>query len=228
MVGLILLLAVVHHLQAGRYFMVPDSISDFLNTAGEQMRGVFGTHLAQWDQQSDEWVFNAPLMFYTGSGEDYLFPLYITECLGLASFSCLIFGAVHSFAWRRPLLAASLATAAVLGSTPAIFPWFHISLIGGQNPMLWLGHPGRMIGIIGPWVALLLYGRWSARGAAAILLTTAGLAFTSFSGTLYVLAALGCAAAWQLLRGRGRAPALLSGRIPRAAITGLGVVAILV
>jgi len=227
-VAAIVLLAAVHHLQAGRYFMVPDSISDFLNTAGEQMRGVFGTHLAQWDQQSDEWVFNAPLMFYTSSGRDYLFPIYATECLGLASFSCLVFGVVHSVAWRRPTLAASLATGAVLASSPSILPWFQISLIGGQNPMLWLGHPGRMIGIVGPWVALLLFGRWSARAAAAILLTTAGLAFTSFSGTLYVVAALGCAALWQLLRGRGRAPARLAGRTARGAITALGVVAILV
>jgi hypothetical protein len=224
-VGGILLLCGVHHLQAGRYFMVPDSISDFLSTAGEEMRGVFGTHLAQWDQQSDEWIFNAPLMFYTSHGRDYLFPIYATEFVGLASFASLIFGVVHSFAWRRPLLAATLATGAVLASSPSIFPWYQISLIGGQNPMLWLGHPGRMIGIVGPWVALLVIGQWSSRRAAvAILLTTAGLAFTSSSGTLYVVAALGCAGAWQLLQGRG--PRQLSGTVATAAVTALGLLAI--
>lgn len=223
-VGFILLLCGLHHLQYGRYFMVPDSISDFLNTAGEQMRGVFGNHLAQWDQQSDEWVFNAPLMFYSSHGQDFLFPIYATEFVGLASFASLVFGVVHSFAWRRPLLAAALTTGAVIASTPSILPWYQIALVGGQNPMLWLGHPGRMIGIVGPWIALLVLGQWSSpRAAIAILLTTAGLAFTSSSGTLYTVAAVALAGVWQLLQGRG--PAWLNGHAATVAVTVLGLVA---
>ncbi len=223
-IGAILLLCGLHHLQYGRYFMVPDSISDFLNTAGQQMRGVFGNHLAQWDQQSDEWVFNAPLMFYSSHGQDFLFPIYATEFVGLASFAALVFGVVHSFAWRRPLLAAGLTTGAVLASTPSIFPWYQIALVGGQNPMLWLGHPGRMIGIVAPWIALLVLGQWSSpRAAAAILLTTAGLAFTSSSGTLYVVAALACAGVWRLLAGRG--PARLKGKASTVVVTVLGLAA---
>jgi hypothetical protein len=224
-VGFILLLCGLHHLQYGRYFMVPDSISDFLNTAGQQMRGVFGDHLAQWDQQSDEWVFNAPLMFYSSHGQDFLFPIYATEFVGLASFACLVFGVVHSFAWHRPLLAAGLTTGAVIASTPSILPWYHIALVGGQNPMLWLGHPGRMIGVVGPWVALLVLGRWSSpRAAVAILLTTAGLAFTSSSGTLYVVAAVTLAGVWRLLRGRG--PVWLKSHVSTVAVTVVGLVAV--
>ena len=102
--------------------MVPDSISDFLNAAGQQMRGVFGDHLAQWDQQSDEWVFNAPLMFYSAHGQDFLFPIYVTEFVGLASFAALVFGVVHSFAWRRPLLAAADRPPAPSWPPPAVDP----------------------------------------------------------------------------------------------------------
>jgi hypothetical protein len=223
-IGFVLLLCGLHHLQYGRYFMVPDSISDFLDTARQQMGGVFGDHLAQWDQQSDEWVFNAPLMFYSERGQDFLFAIYATEFVGLASFACLVFGVVHSFAWRRPLLAAGLTTGAVIASTPSILPWYHIALIGGQNPMMWLGHPGRMIGVVGPWVALLVLRRWSSPSAAvAILLATAGLAFTSSSGTLYVVAAVVLAGAWQLLRGRG--PGWLEANAVTVAVTVLGLVA---
>jgi hypothetical protein len=223
-IGFILLLCGLHHLQYGRYFMVPDSISDFLNTAGQQMRGVFGDHLAQWDQQSDEWVFNAPLMFYSSHGQDFLFPIYATEFVGLASFACLVFGVVHSFAWRRPLLAAGLTTGAVIASTPSILPWYHIALVGGQNPMLWLGHPGRMIGVVGPWVALLVLGRWSSpRAAVTILLATAGLAFTSSSGTLYVVAAVTLASVWRLIQ--GRRPGWLASRASTVVVTAVGLVA---
>jgi hypothetical protein len=208
-IGGILLLCGVHRLQAGRFFMVPDSITAFLQTAGQQMRGVFGPHLAQWDQQSDEWVFNAPLMFTSAHGQDYLFPYYATGFVALASFAALVFGIVHSFAIRRARLAATLAMGAVLASTPAIYPWDQISLIGGQNPTMWLELPGRLVGIVAPWIGLLLIGRQPSRATVAILLATAGLAFTSVSGTAYVVVALVCAGAWHLSRGRG--PARLRG-----------------
>lgn len=204
-VGVVVLCG-VHRLQAGRYFMVPDSISAFLEAARQQLSGVFGSHLAQWDQQSDEWIFSAPLMFSSSASQDYLFPLYAAEFVGLASFSALLFGIVHSVAVRRPRLTATLAMAAVLASTPSIYPWYEISLIGGQNPMMWLGHPGRMIGIVAPWIALLLLGRrLSTRATIAILLATAGMAFMTISGTAYVFVALLGAGVWHLLHGRGPA-----------------------
>jgi len=142
-VGGVLLLCGMHRLQSGRNFMVPDSISAFLDTARQQFDGVFGSHLAQWDQQSDEWVFSAPLVFTSRHGQDYLFPFYAAEFVSLASFAALVFGIVHSFAIRRPRIAAAVATGAVLVSSPSIYPWDQISLVGGQNPTIWLGLPGR-------------------------------------------------------------------------------------
>ncbi|HEX5922235.1 MAG TPA: hypothetical protein VFY45_00275 [Baekduia sp.] len=221
----ILLVCGLHRLQAGRNFMVPDSLSAFLTAAGQQLSGVFGTHLAQWDQQSDEWIFSAPLMFNSARGQDYLFPMYAAEFVALASFAALVFGVVHSVARRRPVLVASVALGAVLAASPAIYPWRQIALIGGQNPTMWLGLPGRLVGVVAPWVALLLIGRTSSRRVkVAILLATAGLAFTTVSGTAYVAAALGGAAAWQLLR--GRAPTTLDTAATRALIFGLGLLAL--
>jgi hypothetical protein len=222
-IGGVLLLCGVHHLQSGRNFMVPDSLSAFLDAAGQQLRGVFGSHLAQWDQQSDEWVFNAPLMFTSARGQDFLFPLYASEFVALASFAALVFGVVHSFAIRRPRLVAALATGAVLASSPSIYPWDQISLVGGQNPALWLGLPGRFVGIVAPWMALLLIGRQSTRTTIAVLLATAGLGFVTVSGTTYVVVALVCAGAWHVLRGRG--PQRLAPVAQRAVIPALALIA---
>jgi hypothetical protein len=208
----ILVLAGLHRIQMGYNFMVTDSISVFLAAAKDQLAGGFGQHLAQWDQQSDEWIFNAPLMFTSHAGRDYLFPLYATQFVGLASFGCLAFGIVHSFASRHRRLAAGLATAVVLLATPAIFPWFYAPLIGGHNPVAWLGHPGRFIAIAAPWVALLLLRRQGRGATIAIGLATVGLGFVTLHATVYVLAMLGAALCWTMLRGRAlrdRAPLTL-------------------
>jgi hypothetical protein len=221
----ILVLCGVYRLQAGRNFMVPDSITAFLNAAGEQLRGAYGTHLAQWDQQSDEWLFSAPLMFTSTQSQDYLFAFYAAGFVALASFSALVFGIVHSVAVRRPRISATLAMGAVLASSATIYPWEQVSLIGGQNPAMWLELPGRLVGIVGPWIALLLIGRLSRRTAVAILLATAGLAFTTISSTAYIGVALACAGSWHLLRGRG--PAQLRGLLRTWVVPVLGVVAVL-
>jgi hypothetical protein len=217
-------IAAIHRLQAGRNFMVPDSVIVFLGAAVAQLRGDDGTHLLQWNQQSDEWVFDAPLMFTSHASHDYLFPFYASECLALASFACLVFGLVHTFAWRRRPLAATVATGAVLMSTPAIFPWFYIALVGGQNPALWLGHTGRYVGIVAPWVALLLLRRHRRAAVVAIGFTTLGLGFISVHVTLYVVAALSAALAWELLR--GRRPGVSARALPRAAVHGLAALAL--
>lgn len=198
----ILVLAGVHRVQMGFNFMVTDSITEFLVAAHDQLAGSFGRYLVQWDQQSDEWIFNAPLMFTSHSGRDYLLPLYATQFVGLASFGCLAFGIVHSLASSRRRLSAGLATAAVLLSTPAIFPWFYAPLIGGHNPVLWLGHPGRFIAIAAPWVTLLLLGRHGRGAKVAIGLATAGLGFVTLHATVYVLAMLGAVLCWLILRNR--------------------------
>ena len=198
----ILVLAGLHRLQMGFNFMVTDSITIFLTAAHDQLAGSFGHYLTQWDQQSDEWIFNAPLMFTSHSGRDYLLPLYATQFVGLASFGCLAFGIVHSLAPGHRRASAALATAAVLLSTPAIFPWFYVPLIGGHNPVLWLGHPGRLVAIAAPWVAVLLLGRHGRGVTVAIGLATVGLGFVTLHATVYVITALAAALCWAILRNR--------------------------
>jgi hypothetical protein len=155
-------LAVVHRLQVENFFLTQDSIHWFVLGADQQLHGRFGNHLAQWNQQSDEWVFNAPLMFSSRAARDYWFSIYATQAFGLASCLALVFGIVHRVARRRKNLAAGVAVAVIFGSTPAIYPWIYITIASGSNPVLATGHPGRLVGIIAPWVALLLLGRPSA------------------------------------------------------------------
>ncbi|HWI73654.1 MAG TPA: hypothetical protein VNT55_16975, partial [Baekduia sp.] len=133
-IAFIIFVCALHRLQAGRMFMVPDSISIFLQAADAQLKGGLGDHLAQWDQQSDEWVFNAPIMFTSHAARDQLFGFWATQVVSLASFGALVFGLVYSFAWRHRRWAAALTVGAVIASTPAIYPWDNISLVGGQNP----------------------------------------------------------------------------------------------
>ncbi|WP_445148542.1 hypothetical protein [Baekduia sp. Peel2402] len=200
----VLVVCALDRLQAGRFFMVPDSITAFLQASQAQVAGQLGDHLAQWDQQSDEWIFNAPLLFSARGAQDQLFAFWLTQAMAMASFGALVFGLARHFAWRRRTLAATIATGAVLASTPAIVPWDNVSLIGGQNPALWLGHPGRMVSIVAPFVALLLLGPWTRRQAVAVLFAATGLAFVTVNGVAYTFVAVACAIAWRVLRGRVR------------------------
>jgi mannose-6-phosphate isomerase len=214
--GLVLLTA-LWRLQAGRNFMVSDSVTVFLASAKAQLAGGYGHYLSQWDQQSDEWLLSAPLMFTSHASRDYEFPLYAAQAMGLTSFGALVYGIVRSFALRRKKLTAALATGIVLAGTPAIHPIFYVSLFGGQNPTWWVGHPGRYVGIVAPWVALLLLGRVQGRAArVALAFAILGLGFTSIHVTVYVVVAVGIALLWPLLR--GRKPSLLAERVPRAAV----------
>ena len=189
--------AAVHRLQAGYFFLVQDSLLWWLLGAGEQLRGDLGTYLAQWNQQTDEWVFNAPMLFRSYHDRDALFILYATQSLGLVSFACLVFGIVYRLAQRRRALAASVATGVVLASTPLIYPWRYITIIGGDNPVLWTAQSGRQLGIVAPWAALLLLGQRRRATLVAVGLATAGLGFTSLQNLIYVVAAVGVGLAWQ-------------------------------
>jgi len=200
----VMVVCALDRLQAGRYFMVPDSITAFLQASQAQLAGQLGDHLAQWDQQSDEWIFNAPLVFSARGTQDQLFSFWLTQATAMASFGALVFGLARHFAWRRRTLAAVVATGAVLASTPAIVPWDNVSIIGGQNPALWLGHPGRMISILAPFVGLLLLGPWTRRQAVAVLFAATGLAFVTIHGVAYTFVAVVCAIVWRVLRGRVR------------------------
>lgn len=190
-------IAAVHRLQAGNFFLMQDSLLWWLLGAGDQLRGDLGAYLAQWNQQTDEWVFNAPMLFRSYTDRDALFIFYATQSLGLASFACLAFGIAHRLAQRRRTLAAYVATGVVLASTPLIYPWRYITIIGGDNPVLWTGQSGRQIGIVAPWAALLLIGQRRRATMLAVALATAGLAFTSLQNAIYVVAAVGVGLAWR-------------------------------
>ena len=201
-VGLIVLLCGIHRLQSGRYFMLPDSMRFFVGGAEAQFQGAFGGYLAQWAQQSDEWVFSAPLVFDAHMSNDQQFAYWSTQFVSMASFIALIFGLVWTFAWKRRTLAGVLAVGMILVSTPAIYPWENVPIVGGSNPAFLLAHPGRQVSIVAPWIALLILGRWTGRQTVAILLATAGLAFTTIDGAGFVAMAVGCAGVWRLLHGR--------------------------
>lgn len=195
-------LSMVHRLQAGRNFMVPDSISIFLQTLGSPTGGLsVAGRLLQWDQQSDEWLFSAPVNLGPGAIRAALLPFFVTEAAGLVSFAALVFGLVWAVARRRRILVAGIATGAVLFITPQIVPWYYLSLVGGQNPAGWLGHPGRYVGIVAPWVALCVAMHWS-RGSSRTLvaLLCAGVGFVSIHAGFYIGVSLALFAAWVALR----------------------------
>ena len=126
--------AVIHRLQQGVFHLTQDSISVFLWGSSYQFDGAFGKYLVHWKTQTDEWLFNAPLVFSHGRFGDFWFPFYITQSVSVASLLCLVYGVVHRIARRRKVLAGSLAAAVVFGSTLAIYPWVYVTIVGGGSP----------------------------------------------------------------------------------------------
>ena len=159
-------------------------------------------YLVHWQTQTDEWLFNAPLMFSDGSRGDIWFPFYITQSVSLASFLCLVYGIVHRIARRRKTLAGSLAVATVFGSTLAIYPWAYVTIIGGGQPVIALAHPGRHIGIIAPWAALLIMHSPRKAPLWTLALATLGLGFLTLNALLYIGLAVTAGLSWRILRGR--------------------------
>jgi hypothetical protein len=212
-VGIVALavLGAVHRLQAQNFFLTQDSIRWFVRGADQQLQGLFGDRLAQWNQQSDEWLFNAPLMFSSRTARDFWFSIYATQAVSLASFLALVFGIVHRLARRRKNLAAGVAVAVVFGSTPAIYPWIYVTIVSGDNPVLTTGHPGRLIGIVAPWAALLLLGRSNRSMTMALGLATLGLGFASVQVLSYVVVAVAAGLLWRHLGDRQPGPPIARG-----------------
>ena len=66
--------------------------------------------------------------------------------------------------------------------------------------MLFLGHPGRFVGIVAPWAALLLRRRLDDRRVlVAVVFATLGLGFVSMHVTVYVVGVLVLAWLWERL-----------------------------
>jgi hypothetical protein len=202
-------LAAIQRLQQGIFHLTQDSIAYFLVSGSEQIQGTFGGYLLHWKTQTDEWLFNAPLMFSHGSYGDLWFPFYITQSAGLASFFCLVYGIVHRIARRRRALAGTLAVAVVFGSTLAIYPWAYVTIVGGGQPVIALAHPGRLIGIIAPWAALMIMRSPRKTPLWALALMTLGLGFVTLNDVLFVGLIVTAVLIWRML---GRRPGVL--RVP--------------
>jgi hypothetical protein len=230
------LLALVHRLQASGYFLTQDSIGWFLVAASDQLgQGSYGFfpgglshhYLAQWNQQSEEWLFNAPLLFSSHAGRDFGFPIFASEAVSLASFSCLVFGLAHRFAQRRKALAAGVAVLAILASSPSIYLWRYVVVIAGDNPILWTGQTGRHIGIVAPWIAVALLERQRRSVVIASALATLGLGFTSLQVLTWVLGAVGAALLLQAVHRRNRpwvSPAVLHRLVRSVPFAALGMI----
>ncbi len=210
------MVAAVHRLQQGWFHLTQDSIAFLLQGAEIQLHRVPTVeYLLHWRTQTDEWLFNAPMMFADGRNGDLWFPFYITQSVSLAGFLCLVYGIVHRIARQRKVLAGSLAVATVFGSTLAIYPWVYVTIVGGGQPVLALSHPGRHIGIVAPWAALLIMQSPRMAPLWALALATLGLGFVTLNDVLYVGLAVTAGLIWHILRGR---PGVLG---PRAARFGV-------
>jgi hypothetical protein len=199
----LVVVAVVHRLQQGIFFLTQDSITYQLNGGLVQLSDPYSQYLYHWNVQTDEWLYNAPLMFIDGgSAGDLWFPYYITQSVSVAASLCLLYGIVHRVARRRKGLAAGVAVAATFGSTLAIYPWLHVLIVFGGQPFLALAHPGRHVSILAPWVAVLLLGRTRKVGVPTIALLTLGLGFVTLNAVVYVGLAVAAALLWRGVRGR--------------------------
>jgi hypothetical protein len=194
--------AVTHRLQQGVFHLTQDSISVFLWASVYQIQGVFNDYLVHFKTQTDEFIFNAPLVFSNGHFGDAWFPFYITQSVSVASLLCLVYGIVHRIARRRKVLAGSLAAVTVFGSTLAIYPWTFVTIVGGGQPVIALGHPGRHVEIIAPWAALLVMRSPRKAPLWALALATLGLGFVTLNTLLYVGVAVTAGLIWRILRGR--------------------------
>jgi hypothetical protein len=212
---MIVAVAAIHRLQQGVFHLTQDSITFFIQGGVLQTQGAVGDYLLHYRTQTDEWLFNAPLMFSDGSYGDLWFPFYVTQSVSVAGFLCLVYGIVHRVARRRKVLAGSLAVAAVFGSTLAIYPWVYVLIVGGGQPVIALAHPGRHIGIIAPWAALMIMSSPRKPPLWALALATLGLGFVTLNAVLYVGIAVTAGVLWDI---RGRRPGVLAAPVARIGV----------
>jgi hypothetical protein len=188
-------LAIVYRIQSGRNFLVSDSNLVFLDYAKLfKVDDMDLGYLPTWDQQSDEWIFTAPGVFLIKSDQyDSLWYL-VTAAFGQISLFCSIFlFSRHTLqklprtlfirlgAWIPPLL--------VFFSTPSLLPTGYRSLFGGQNPVIYLGHPGRYLGLLLPWILIFLLSRGKSKSdrlSSKEFLFFSGIGFMSLHLTVYV------------------------------------------
>jgi hypothetical protein len=156
-------IAFIYRVQSGRNFLVSDSNINFLNVVKLFKTTKNGLDfLPTWDQQSDEWFFTAPGVFlFESSRYDAIWYL-LTASFGQLSlffsvylFSLNSFRKVSTSQWLR--LGAWVPSCLIFFSTPSWLPSGYVSLFGGQNPVIYLGHAGRYVGLILPCILVFLF-----------------------------------------------------------------------
>ncbi len=187
--------SVLYRFQSGRNFLVSDSNLVFLDYARKFKADQSDLgYLPTWDQQSDEWIFNAPGIFLLQSSQfDSLWYL-VSAAFGQLSlfFSIYLFSRyffLKLFQSTFAIVGAWFPSFLVFFSTPAWTPAAYVSLFGGQNPVIYLGHPGRYVGLILPCVMLFLFEKHVESDPRYFrrILFFSGIGFMSVHLTFYVI-----------------------------------------
>jgi hypothetical protein len=191
---LVFFVLLVFELEFGRNFMAGDSTIFFLRQLGNILPQLdLSAHLPLVDQQYDEVSYSYPLIFHSLGRSVFLFPFWVVNSLGKAAAVLVLYGFVcgRIEGKRAPWLAAIGILYLFLGS-PTLRPIDYISLFGGQNPLVYNGHIGRMIGLVIPVLIIDLLGprrasqgRSVALGIPAAILIGLGLGGTSVHNILF-------------------------------------------
>jgi len=154
------LVIVVWTVQSGRNYLVSDSVLLFLGVA----RGDYGPMhwLPPFGRQMDEYAYNYPMIYAFQGSTTFALWFWMTNALAKASMTCLIAGTAWTLTKGRWIVAC-LSSALVLVASPIADPRVYVSLWGGQNPSIYLGHAGRFLGIILPVLTVLLFSEGSTR-----------------------------------------------------------------
>jgi hypothetical protein len=201
----VIVLCLVHRLQSGRNFLVPDSVIVFLSAAASIASRPAAGFIPTWDQQSDEWVFNSALWFGIEGSRVGLWGV-LTGSLAMAS----TVGVIAGFSWvliprRFRVTGVVIAVLVPTLSSVSPIPWLYVSLVGGQNPLIYLGMPGRYAGVALPLLVAVVAPRFIKESitipkAGLLILFSAGLGFMTLSTGISVLAAGVGAVVWTVFR----------------------------
>lgn len=156
----VLFFFVIFQIQFGRNYMAADSVAFFLNSMQSLLANLDPkSTFPLVDVQYDELLFGYPLFFPDAGRRLYLIPFWIMNGLGKASTAFMIYSIIRLYSAQVPSYLAALVTTFIFLGTSSLNPFYYISLWGGQNPLIFNGHSGRMIGVFAPWFCVLMAKR---------------------------------------------------------------------
>jgi hypothetical protein len=184
---------VVWTIQSGRNYLVSDSVLLFLGVA----RGDYGRldWLPPFGRQMDEFLFNYPMAYADRGSTTFALWFWLTNAIAKVSMVWLIVGVVWTLTKGRWLI-AGLSSVLVLFASPLAEPSRYVSLFGGQNPAIYLGHAGRFLGIVLPFLILLVVSegmdgtaRWVSAGLGFAMMATSphNVLYAGVTGLLLAL-----------------------------------------